>query len=484
MFEDIPWGDYTLTASPPNETPLSVSVSVEEPYQILTVAFPGETGFEFSGKVVRGDTNQPVEGIPIQLTYNTNLDETIRSGQPHGVELSKEDGSFHFTNVQPGRYMIQVLTRLYYKGFLPKHAFFIPENPFMKDFGINVVIDKNVADYILQVFPGVETHIQGTVVNNNGTPVSGVSLKLKNFPSNAAYDMEIPLVQGAAKSDDSGNFDISFITSANDNVYKAHLDAAQIKDDGVKKNFDSISEVGGMGTIGMMGAGSGNQLGFVQAQGSLPLEFKVGETISDIRIVLKDIDPYIIEGKISTEDGGWPKQVMLYVNSQNTSTIAKIDEEGNYHAELPTPGTYYLQVGVTQMAEIVKGFGAKSRKEYCDEYLKVELNEENHSVHKDITLEKGYYLYGRVIDKDQNPIPNLFVTAKAMSEGKQVSSGSAFSTNEQGYFTITGLRRNYEHNLVVKKSFTDKNTLARMDGLIPVEFECDQVVLIVVDNGS
>jgi hypothetical protein len=226
----------------------------------------------------------------------------------------------------------------------------------------------------------------------------------------------------------------------------------------------------------------------VDAEGSTPIEFKIGASISGIEIVMEESETYVIEGKITTNDGKWPVHVSIDAYMGNQNTIAQIDKHGNYRLQFSKPGKVNIQAGVGSMSKADDVFGSKNYDDYCTEFMDVELTEENHSIKRDIVLEKAYYLYGRILDKEQNPIPNLYVEACSPpgidpKKEEPDSYGIDSRTSSKGYFSIAGLRPNMKHSLVVKQGgFWSKNVLTRMDGLMPVEVDSDRLILIVLDK--
>ncbi|MBD3268288.1 hypothetical protein GF373_16605 [bacterium] len=283
-------------------------------------------------------------------------------------------------------------------------------------------------------------------------------------------------------SDEEGHFAFSFFTTANEKNYRENIIAQLLGE--VPKNETIPNNV----SVSYGGDDAGKP-GWVKAEGKIPVKFKLGDTVSGLKIVVEESKPFVIEGTISTNDGRWPVHVSIFAYTDDHKTQAAIDEEGHYRIEFPRPGTANLQAGVGTRSKSDAVFGRKKYQDYCTTFAEVELTEENRVVNHDILLEKAYSLYGRVLDKEQNPLPNLYIQAWSpehidpLKEATK-SYGIDSKTTAQGYFSVIGLRPNMKHALVVKKGggFFSKNILTRLGGLLPVEADSDQVILIVIDK--
>lgn len=504
-FNDIPWGTYRLTTTLPAEIqkpPQTRTVEFEALYQKEIVEFETpEQIHELAGKVLRKDTHEPVKDFTIDLVLKAELNGEKIYGIGSTKTKTAADGSFRFTQLVEGVYELASGYTDDYNGFLVEGDTLLPSRSGWTHGGVEVRVDKDIAGYKYVVLPGVETKFSGQAVNADGSPATKVSFRfdeivvLEREGKTREVQRQIPTIPDSPQTDENGNFEFSFIATPDSKIQKGVIMAAIDKEPAPEaKTGMSVSESGGgygMMMGGMGGIGSrGSQPGVPLAEASYPIEFKRGDTKSGLHIVLKTIDPYVIEGKLTSEDGGLPDGLQICAYYQNQFYYAKIDRESNYRLEVPKAGKVELQIAGsslcgTQLPGVPDKYGILTYEKYCSEFPTVEVSDENRTVRLDVNFVKGYFFLGRVLDKNQNPIKEAWIQAISPStvdpNKEKTESYGVSQTNAQGYFSIAGLRRNLEHRIIVRTKM-DGEILAQMDGVVPEPKIGDNVILFTVEK--
>lgn len=504
QFNNLPWGTYRLTVTPPADiaqAPQIRMVELEELYQREYVKFETPNQIhELSGKIIRKDNNAPVKDFTLELALKAQLNGDAFYGDAKVKTKSAEDGSFRFTKIQSGVYELASGFSDEYNGFLAEDETLLPSGGNWYAGGQEVRIDKDIADYKFLVLPGVETKFSGQVVKADGNPAANVPIHLDQIivrereGETKESQRHIPIIPNNPKTDKDGKFEFSFTTTPDSEIHKGIILAT------VAKESETEAQAGmsgsGSGGYGMMMYGAGgvdsrdSQPGAPQAMASYPIEFKLGDFKTGLKIVLQDVVPYVIGGKLTSEDGGLPDGLQIYTYFQNQFYYAKIDREGNYRLEIPKAGKVEMQItGSTLSGTKIPGtpdkYGSLCYFKYCNEFPTVDVSDENRTVRLDVKFQKGYFLLGRVLDKNQNPIKKAWIEAFSPAtvdpQKQKTDSYNVSQTNEQGYFGIPGLRRNLEHRIIVRNKMRG-DILAQMDGVIPEPAIGDNVILFTVNN--
>lgn len=517
-FKSLTFGKYEITVDPPQESGLQTQkriIDLVEPYHREYFTYEALPGLEFSGKVLRANTKEPVEGYTVSLRVEELLDKSKHGVYGiHDTQISDQEGSFHFTGVLPGKYTIDGPNLDNYKGFLPEGLCAIPKS-LIWNTSHRIELSQSVQDYELMVLPGVETHFSGKVIKPDGSIVPGAELKIsrtvQSTRNGQKKEGKRPFdLLGKFITDEKGEFDFYFITGLNNTIYKETLYAQLVEPFKSNKSMEMSMGSGsgsygssnsgvrwGFGSMGGPSGGPGN----IRCQGEVPLEFHIGDTLLNINVVVQDVVSYVVEGIVSVEDGKLPEFIsipgsgigMMGAGSDQMPFIlsigcfkdnqwyqGEIDPEGRYRIEFPAPGWCELQIPLNGHSKEVEGWGSRNFIQYCAEFHKVELSDTNRTVQLNIVLQRGHYLYGRIVDQDNKPVVDAEVWAKAGDEKNPTSHGYCRS-NRLGNFSVAGLRRNQPHTLTVKFSFS-KEDIVTIPNLMPVEEDSTQMIPIRINK--
>ncbi|MFH1744360.1 MAG: M56 family metallopeptidase, partial [bacterium] len=460
-FEQVPWGQYLLTVSPTEESsldPKTMEVSVLEPRVDFTVEFEVENAHMISGKVVRADTKEPVEGFPLEL---------FRQTRPFGVygrKTSDSVGRFEFSNALPGEYILIPLTHPgEYMGYLPVKGFLLRKNWKVSE-GIEQefeVVDEDIGELVVPVLPGIETHFSGKVTGPDGVPVSGAEIAF----GDSKFGNRYAFLEQENVSKDDGTFSLSIVTTPDDQVREGRLHAAVFAPPEPKKKASGAAIGGAVGGLiggiggGVGGVGGGFGQGGPSAQGSQGFQFRVGETVSGIEIVLQTPETaHSLIGAIKTNDGKWPVDLSLYAYQNGQHLQGQVNDDATYRIDWLQPGPFEIGVSIPSMSGTSADGIRFQRKEYCHESRKLVMPEDQRTITSDITLVKAGHIRGKVVDSAGNPIEGLVVSTVGSD------SGGYDNTEENGEFWMIGVRPGKTYTVEVKPGAWS-TPLARVEGV-------------------
>ena len=488
-FRSVPWGRYKLTVSPPRHIDASpptqvFEMTVEEPHTRVETLFDVDFGVTVSGRVLRADTKEPVEGFPLEL-------EKENSYGSFGSTYSATGGTFSFSRVPsgkhivfsgavPGKHVVKAcLNARNYKGFLPPSAVptargeksEFPEPRF-------TVEDEDIEDIEYLVVPGVETHFVGQVVRADGQPVENAEIVLEGLDGAM---LDSGLLSGA-----DGRFDYSILLPEYDETIQAGLLGFEIG-----SNESTTKVIDGQKHITLPPSysfGSRSINGHLLGRGSCPVEFKVGDTVRDIRLVLqlekKELEGSTVSVRIAYEGGKDPERhlspnVNVFQNKKQLQRPGQ-QEDGTYRIDGLEPGAFQLYVSVRASTRS-SNLASESEHErikvsYEAELLELEMPGGEEEMEVDVGLKRGSYLHGKLVDTDRQPIAGIPMRAM----GGEVSFGLC-TTDAKGFFLLDGLTPELEHTLTVHKelrALTNKQIkpLKEMKGIKP---PVDNIVIMI-----
>ncbi len=439
-FQAVPWGKYLVTATLPQnakteENSKEVEIDVKDGLTWKKIAFDMSSAFDVSGQVLQADTDTPVAGIPIQI-------RTERSHREFAVAFSDEDGRFIFERVDPGDYLLVAdIGKYNYNGFLPPLG--NPQTPNKDSAPKNLTItveNKDIENLKYYVYLGLLTRFNGQVVNAKGVPIGEAEISV--FAGNYGFAVS------GEKSGADGRFELVMMYPDTGITYEAKISATI-----VERSTKKLS-----GNVGMASSG-------VAAAGSVPVEFKTGDTISGIEIVVEAEDVgCVVYGTILKPNGavydvpfgmqisGWQKD--------NRNIHGGMSDGGMYRLQGLKPGTFSLYASPSLAARGANRPDPTPKPSFCSSRVKLEMPEGQESMEYDITLEEGSYLLGKIIDQNREPVMDVYVKAEAEN------SRCFTNTNQNGMFYLDGLRSDVKHTITVSLENRGQ-VLETLEGIVP-----------------
>lgn len=181
-----PNATYTIHAAHEGLSPgESDAMAMPEAEVISGVAIQLFHGGEASGRFV-DDAGDPVQGLDVSLTKRSGPG---RKTVYFGSTTTKADGSFSFNDVAPGKYSLQVRSKVHLTN--GDFSFTMPEGEDLPD--LEFVIKRKSAGFI-----------SGTVVNPSDEPVPGIMVCAKLGPR----------IINTARSQEDGTFHIGGLGDA------------------------------------------------------------------------------------------------------------------------------------------------------------------------------------------------------------------------------------------------------------------------------
>jgi protocatechuate 3,4-dioxygenase beta subunit len=157
-----------------------------------------------AGRVVDAQ-QRPVPGLTVELTVRTGIDQPV--GPRRLRTTTGGDGSYEFTRVPPGRFIIGINTQLDRAGQVPEARVFLPgvrESASAREIVVGGGERVRAGDFVL---PADVHHIPmaGIVLDSDGSPVEGARVYLKG--SQEDYILTEPSI-----TDATGRFIVAALT--------------------------------------------------------------------------------------------------------------------------------------------------------------------------------------------------------------------------------------------------------------------------------
>ena len=150
--------------------------------------------FRITGRVVNSMTNAPVPGAYVVMTAASNLNRTVRAGT---------DGSFMFTQIPAGRYVLVARRKGYVEQMYLQHEQFTT--------AILVGPNLNSEDLVFPLAP--EGVISGEVTDEAGEPIQ--SAKILLFREDTEIGRHAKHFKAQQSADDEGRYRFGSLSSGN-----------------------------------------------------------------------------------------------------------------------------------------------------------------------------------------------------------------------------------------------------------------------------
>ncbi len=291
------------------------------------------TTFTASGRVVDGETGQPLTGIT--LGVQGMVGDRISSGAMSST--SNSQGGFRLENLAPGKYSAFII---------PRSNSEIRADPVTFE-----IVDGDVTDLLLKGLKGAS--VSG-VIALEGTDDKSVVARLSQLRVNAYVQSERPgsnYGQSATTNQD-GSFRVGGLAAGTVNFSLSSTDRRPLK------GFTLIRV---------------EREGVLQPRG---LEIKDGEQVSGVRLIVSYANGGI-RGTVKFENGEPPSDAQLYVainrlleDSGRTQTQftrpVQVDARGHFLVEGLAAGTYEVNVNLFTRASRVRPPTAKQQVTVAD----------------------------------------------------------------------------------------------------------------------
>ena len=471
IFSNVPWGEYILSVAPPPQFSLPTKTFPANVDRILNrfeVVFESRS-FTASGKVLNGESGEPVGGITLELF------RTTKPLGSHGVAESSADGSFRFIGLFPGQYMLFASMKpQYYIGYLPPNGRLLAGSSMMSGEGINqelTVTSEDINNIQYFVLPGVRTRFQGKVTTPQGLAVKGAKIVAKlETPEESRPEIQqslpdfqkvLAFVEPHNHTNENGRFDLSIITAPDKRSHVARFLVTVVE--------PPQPEKAGTHLVGS----SGREPERVSARGFGSKQFRFGDSLSDLHIIVEPLE-YTVSGKIYTESGDTTASVKKVFAFQDKLFVpGEVEEDGSYRVKGLHPGPFILEIQPFWHKIESGPFAGQLVSAYCSESLNLRIEADKRILPVDITLAKASHLAGKLVDENHEPVGRAFVVAR--SGGRERTC----RTDEDGFFWLHDLPAQKEH--VLEVSFRRRlEPVVRLEGVRPP----DEHILIVVPNSG
>lgn len=447
-LKSVPYGKYQLTAVPPpdkNLSELDKEVILDLPEQRITLTFEGWESHTIAGKVLCVDTSEPVANYSVHL-IGIKPDDQYEFGD--GIRaITDGEGKFTFTNLPSGDYhiepVVETLDKIKYYpvnqySYRSDLDFMFPpgsqEDPLLKSIfipkigknsGISCgekisITDQQITETTLLVYQCVQTRFMGTVLNQDSKPVSGANVRVFLFKKikSLVQDTNPDFV-----TDDKGRFDIAIITKPmpKPKIINGTINAIiGTKIPGYWKPFINRGRE--------IGSSAVEEKFIPAAEGVSPIDFKIGDTVDDIQITLKNLDLKELDVQILAEDGTIPDEIPVTVKQNDLDYNPENITNGHFVMKGLQDGPFYLDIGYASKNDEREEYGQKI---YCRKYVQLNFPAEQKKMFTEIKLDVAGFLTGYVFGPDKKPVANVNVYAQR-SQGCEDSR----ITDPLGFFRL------------------------------------------------
>ena len=285
---------------------------------------------------------------------------------------------------------------------------------------LSSITDQNVSLIILYVFPCVKTRFIGTVINQDSKPVSGADIRVypikeRRFP---AQDIDRNYT-----TDDNGHFDIAILSKPlpNSPSIKGIVNAVSGKK--IPGYWKPIIRNGQE-----YGASPIEEKFIPYAEGETPVEFTVGDTIDNIKIITKSFELKELDAQIMAEDGAIPDDLSVSIRQNDLDYNVENITNGHFVAQGLRDGYFSIHVDYSTKKDENSDFGQRI---FCDKTVSLLFPPEQKKMFAEIKLEEAGYLAGYVLRQGMTPVENIQVSTRLPS-GQETSRIS----DNQGFFRL------------------------------------------------
>lgn len=487
-IKSVPFGTYLIKAEPPSYTemlPVENTVTINQPLQTISLFFNDWSRHSIKGRVIYHGTDDPINGIPLEL-----FEERDKSFYPCSKTISDNNGEFIFQDIPKGIYEIRYIPNLsekqsYYllketPSFPPDHEpFYIPLHD---DTAIQLqIVDETVRTVQIEMIGTKETRFSGMITDTRKQPVADAEIHLYRYynSNNNTRELEIYTdCYDSLRSNEYGEFYFTIysrdIPSMNGITYSGKITAEvkSIHPDAEPVQFDT-------------GLSSNTSIIDVferitpQMKGAADFQFRLGENISSINVMLDDSHLFTVYGRLRTESDAVPYDAKIGILQNNINRILL----GTYYqnGEFSIPGVeignfviivddaYEYNDNERINYENIRYSVNKSQAENISNYY--HKHDENLKI--EITLKESGYLMGRLLDLNNNPLSNIVIQTDP-DLGKSKYS----YTDNNGRFKISNLSKTETYSLYanVRGNNVDKKIILLMSDLQP---NLDNIILQV-----
>ena len=322
----------------------------------------------------------------------------------------------------------------------------------------------------------MKTRFKGDVKTLDGVPVTDIEVFL---------DIPKYVTVSEGKTDDNGRFDLTICLPADDMEHHEEI-AAVVKGPWRKATtLPPVTVRDEKGNpIGMF-SGASFSHGFPRnlEYGSSPVQFKVGDTISNIHIIMQRADdsPALV-GTITTEDEKWPVSFQIQVTQENHGLNGQVELDHSFRVDWIRPGPFLLNIyGSPTPNTPYDRFGFRQNQLYCSQTLELEMPADQQILHVDVIVPKAGELAGCVINQERQPVVDakILVHGTEYPDGKTITDIIPFYTDENGLFWVYGQRVGKDHIIeVIPPGASEPDPTARLEGIKPP----DRNITIMLKN--
>lgn len=464
MFSNLEFGLYHLTVTPPEGCGYAKDereISFFSPSQQIYVPLRRTETHSIEGEIIHTETKEPIEGIRLQL-LTLSYGNSVECAE----SVSDERGKFIFRDLPKGEYKIaqKVETSQDLLYFLSNEELsqsrieaarpFIGRNYDEKEedhFSPSIRIENDPVYYIqLKMISCSETHFSGRVIDRNHNPVAGAYLEVRPFKGSMRYQGKL-LVPRIPINDEEGRFQFSMITKNTTN-YLSHLYDGEIRARVAEVTPRQYREVDIEGNKRV--TLDPNETTLNRALGSQFIQFRLGDVIQDIEIVVDDQEIYDLEGRILTEEKRPLPHLSLSTWQQGDKSLPAFynPETGDFAVRGIEADDFALLVLDAYQPD--PAF-PKNQKYYQNENIHfnkkqfqkfIETSNADRKLKMEILLSEGGYITGIVVDEEKKPVPLVLVQTEP-DLGKALWT----FTNDQGFFYLHSLDPNREYELCLSQ---------------------------------
>lgn len=461
VFQDLPWGNYSLTVYPNEKfpfSPIEQQITVNQPVQQLII--PISTGNSYTGKVLVKDTGDPVPDYPFQIHLYSNPNSAYASkGNLYDVKKTDDAGNFEIHNLDPGYYLFEPIPDLSNeKLFLPIDDThwndFLPIDNFLAFVHKFTIEDQNIKDIIIWMQEWKKTRIQGSIQGIKQTEYPSVRLTIHD-PDDP--DSCYPTCQSPVTVNDSGTFELQFFTRDIEKKLSVELQAiaAKITPPHWKEIIDDLTNKPIYQLV------PNETIRDIVARGSTKLDFMPGDTIDDVILSLQqDESLNTLNVIVKANDESYYSVANLSLHQNGLVLPGNRDSNGLYCFSGFEDGDLHLSINCRGVYVYDSVYGYQTRYKFLSEDIDVNFPSDQDTLTLEIDLREAGYFAGVIKMSNGMPMPNVIVSLQHPKGYERFEK-----TDENGLFWINNLPMNHSYTLFVKNE--DNQVFSQLEQMQP-----------------
>lgn len=310
----------------------------------------------------------------------------------------------------------------------------------------------NLTNFEYLVDPIIQTHFSG-VVTKSGVPVENA--KVAVFSSRASHK-SMDIFEGNDVTDRNGNFNVTVRGRESNYVFEDGIVIASIERSSYTVTKDNKGE------------DSSFELSPIAiATGSKEIQFKSGDTISNINIEISEESTCEVQGVIDNINEFSFDDIVIEFEQNDRRYQVDLDPSGSFSMKGLNPGVAYLSIRPGRRIIDHPKYGSQQNGDFIYQYIRLTIPDNEKTLFVEVKLLKAGYLAGIAMDANRRVVENAIISTTNFD-----NRNVGIQTKADGLFWIPNLYLNHTYTLTAVKD----NLHATIENIQPSD---ENIILIL-----